>query len=307
MNKPPRTTFQPTQLTWKLLKGVTDDNSNKSQSDICNELILGAFRPQNDVLEAIFKKLAYSLEKSNFEDQFAMRMALADSVKELAKHPLDSCVDLQYIMKDFKTEWITYRYDFPFTMDRHENELMHKLNEVLMTLDPHFAGHTRELGVKADEIFKHWDELKGYSETYIFLSTIIKNSRNKYPLDVFDTFYSIKAIDISISKTRAVLLGDSFEPDVPLYRKVYALQNEIMTYYTDNAFAAIAPHSFFSDRSEIGRELYTDYLYKIKDCHFIKETPEEEVKAYYETLKEIMKKAEYVLAEEYEKKSAGEE
>ena len=303
-----RIIFQPTERNASLIKKLQGFNEHMSQSDLCNYLIADSQKPRKRELLDIYERLIIQTNTirsagANSEDMdYYIRHALVDAVEILAHNPIENVEIFDQIAFIFRNKREQFRYDFPFTMSHDDDELMHQLNEVLLTIDKDFNGYTREFAEKYKYIRKNWKELRQYSATYKALSIMIKYDRPGI-FDLDEVIIILCELDKALINSNIEIIGEQYPINITNLERAKALRYEILTYYTDNALAKIAPKSYWDgNRSKEAVELYKIYHHELDSYHESLMNEDE----YYNKLKDIYKKANYALEVEYGRKQYGE-
>ena len=93
------------------------------------------------------------------------KATLARCVDILKNYPISDVTPLEQILIHFTNRrGRNLRYDYIQIVDRQQDEILHRLNEVLKTVDKDFTLGCHEFGERSRTIFEHWEELCSYSE-----------------------------------------------------------------------------------------------------------------------------------------------
>ncbi len=259
MEKSARKIFQPNPLTNALLEGACGQGG-ANLSDFVNTTIVDYFKPTNALLrketEFIFTRIL-NQEKIATEE---LQATLARCVEILKDYPINDVKPLEQVFVHFTTtHGRSLRYDYIQIVDSLQDDRLHRLNDILKTVDEDFTLGTREFGERSRVVFAHWDELCSYSEVYIALSTIIECENIYYPLGVFRTIDLIRWMDICIQKSTLTPIKTPFKTNISLTQKYYGIRYEVSVYQTDNGYCALSGDTDFERMSSEIREYYQHY------------------------------------------------
>lgn len=264
MAKTERKIFQPIPLTAMLIEGACDkDKGGTNISDFTNRAILNYYTPYNEALrketEFIFQRIINEEEISAEE----LKATLARCVDILKNYPISDVTPLEQIFIHF-----TYkrgrrlRYDYIQIVDEQQDRILHRLNDVLKTVDEDFTYGTREFGERSRYVFEHWNELSSYSEIYTALSTIIECEDIYYPLSIFRTVDLIKWLDNAVRDSSIEPIKTPFETNISLTDRYYGISYEVSVYHTDNGYAWLSGDINFDRMPNEIREYYQKYMNK---------------------------------------------
>lgn len=260
MEKPARKIFQPNSLTDKIMVGVCGNGSTR-QSDFINEAIITYFMPINHQLkkeaEFLFSRISDGKEINDIE----LKTILANCVEILKDYPIDNAEPLEQIFIHFTCKrGRALRYDYIHIVNNLQDTRLHRLNEILKTVDDDFTLGMREFGERTKTIFAHWDKLCSYTEIYTALATIIECENIYFSLDVFRTIELIRWLDISICKSKLEAIKTPYPTNISRTQRYYGILYEISTYYTDNGYVALSNDYEFKKMSPEIKEHYERYL-----------------------------------------------
>lgn len=238
MAKNERKIFQPNPLTAMLIEGACDkDKGGLNISDFTNKAILNYYTPYNEALrketEFIFQRIINEEEISDDE----LKATLARCVDILKNYPISNVEPLEQIFIHF-----TYkrgrrlRYDYIQIVDEQQDRILHRLNDILKTVDEDFTYGTREFGERSRYVFEHWDQLCSYSEIYTALSTIIEIEDIHYPLSIYRTVDLIRWLDIAVKDSSLEPIKTPFKTNISITDRYYGISYEVSVYQTDNGY-----------------------------------------------------------------------
>lgn len=248
MEKLSRKIFQPDRLTNLLLDGACGKDKI-NLSDFMNAAITEYFTPLNDKLKSesdfIFTKIRNQDKMSTKE----LKSTLARCVSILKDYPISDPKALKQIFIHFtRKDGRVLRYDYIQIVDNLQDEQLHRLNDIIKTVDSDYNLGTREFGERSRYVFSHWEELYRYSEIYIELATLIDCEDIYYPLDVFRTIDLIKWLDLAISKSPNIVpIKEPFPTNISNEVRYYGIRYEIAMYYTDNGYSVLSGDSHFKN------------------------------------------------------------
>lgn len=249
MEKLARKIFQPNVLTNALLEYACGKNK-VNLSDFINSAIMEYLKPINPILrketEFIFTRIS-NQEKIEPEE---LQAALARCVEMLKDYPISSAEPLEQIFIHFTTtRGHSLRYDYIQIVNDLQDYRLHRLNEIIKTVDRDFPLGTREFGERGRYVFAHWDELCEYSEVYLALSTIIECENIYYPLNEFRTIDLIKWLDLCIQESKLKPIKTPFETSISLEEKYGGISYEASTYQTDKGYCELSGDISFQHMS----------------------------------------------------------
>jgi len=269
MEKTERKFFQPNSTTAMLIKGACDkDKGGITISDFTNRAILSYYTPYNEALrketEFIFQRIVNDDEISADE----LKATLARCVDILKNYPISDVTPLEQIFIHF-----TYkrgrrlRYDYIKKVDEHQDRILHRLNDIIKTVDEDFTYGSREFGERSRYVFEHWDELSSYSEIYTALSTIIECEDIYYPLSIFRTVDLIKWLDNAVRDSSLEPIKTPFETNISLTDRCKGVSYEVSVYYTDKGYAWLSEDTNFDRmpneiRKYCKKNMCNDTVYK---------------------------------------------
>ncbi len=252
-----RRIFTENSLTELLLPGMTKQY-DMSINDLANKAIENYFLPVNELLKKETNYLYHKLLDGDITPE-EMKACMARSVTALKDSPIKDYAPLEQIMLHYtNTLPMVHRYDYIQIVDTLQDERLHKLNEILKTLDKDFTLGTREFGERSRYIFKYWNDLYVYPEIYVDLGTIIECEKTYRTLDIYRAIMLIKWLDDEIRKSNCEPAKDEFKTNISLADKYYGLRYEIITYHTDNGYAELSGDVNFANMSDAINEYYKD-------------------------------------------------
>ncbi len=259
-----RKIFQPNVLTDMLIKGACDKGKGGTNiSDFTNKAIMNYYRPYN---EALRKETGFIFQRIVNEEEITpeeLKATLARCVDILKNYPISDVEPLEQIFIHF-----TYksgrrlRYDYIQIVDEQQDRILHRLNDIIKTVDDDFTYGTREFGERSRYVFEHWDQLCSYSEIYTALSTIIECEDIYYPLSIFRTVDLIKWLDNAIGESSLEPIKTPFETNISLSDRYYGISYEVSVYHTDNGYAWLSGDTNFDRMPNEIREYYQKYMNK---------------------------------------------
>jgi hypothetical protein len=183
----------------------------------------------------------------------------------LKDYPVGDYYWLEQIMYRFRTtSGNTLRYDYPLYVNTRDDAELHRLNEVLKTVDDSYNMGCHELGERTRTIFAHWDDLAYYGEIYTQIATIIRNEHIYMPLTVYDTIGLVRDLDVSVSAHGISKIADKYDVKVSIRDRIAAKEYEILVYLADNGYVALTGDAAFEMPEEV-REYYKDLHETIQD------------------------------------------
>lgn len=261
MEKLARKIFQPTPLTNELLEGICS-SGDINISQFVNTAIIEYYTPR---CEALKREVEFLFERmNNHEDisQKELQATLSRAVEALKEYPISDVRPLEQIFIHFtNTLQRVLRYDYIVIVDIMQDEKLHRLNDILKTVDEDFTLGTREFGERAKYVFKHWDVLCGYSEIYSALATIIDCENIYRKLTKFRVIDLIKWLDIAIQSSKLTPIKTPFETNISLTAKYYGIRYEVSVYHTDNGYCALSGDESFERMSPEIKKYYNKYMH----------------------------------------------
>ncbi len=247
MAKTERKIFQPDALTSMLIDGACDkDKGGTSISDLANSGIKALYTPYN---EALRKETNFIFHRVINEEQIEpeeLKATLARCVDILKNHPISDVSPLEQIFIHFTFKrGRRLRYDYVQLVDEEQDLILHRLNDILKTVDEDFTYGTREFGERSRYVFEHWVQLCSYSEIYTALSTIIECEDIYYPLDIYRTVFLIKWLDSAINESSLTPIKEPFETSITLNDRYNGVRYEVSVYLTDSGYEALSGDSRF--------------------------------------------------------------
>lgn len=263
MEKLARKIFQPNALTNEIIEGVCG-NGGTNISDFMNDAIVSYFTPANHQLkkevEFLFSRI---MDKEEITPE-ELKATLSRCVAILKDYPISDVRPLEQIFIHFTTKkGRVLRYDYIQIVDNMQDEELHRLNDILKTVDNDFCLGTREFGERSRTIFQNWEKLCSYSEIYTALATLIECESIYYKLDTFRTIDLIRWLDICVSASDLTPIKTPFETNISLSDRYYGIRYEVSVYHTDNGYCALSGDVDFANMSKEIREYYNDYM----NCH----------------------------------------
>jgi len=258
MDKIGRKIFQPTPLTNMLIDGVCRSNTD-TVSEFVNTAIIDYYTPKNEKLRAETEFLFTRIKKQIETSEVELQACLARCVDTLKDYPIRDARPLVQIFIHFtNTLPRVMRYDYIQIVDMQQDKILHRLNDILKTVDDDYTLGKREFGERSRTIFDHWEELCSYSEVYKAMSVLIECEKVYSSLDVFRCIDLIKWLD------NAILASDlsptrEFEVKLSPTQIYYGIRYEIAVYQTDNGYAALSGDLDFHFSPEI-KEYYSHYM-----------------------------------------------
>lgn len=247
MEKISRKIFQPDHLTNVLLDGACGKDK-LNLSDFLNTVVAEYFTPVNEKLKSesdfIFTKIRNQDKITTKE----LQATLARCVEILKDYPISDAKPLKQIFIHFtRKDGRVLRYDYIQIVDSLQDDRLHRLNDIIKTVDSDFNLGMREFGERSRYVFAHWQELYQYSEIYIALATLIDCEDIYYPLDVFRTIDLIKWLDLAISKSPNIApIKEPFATKISNEARYYGIRYEISMYYTDNGYCTLSGDNHFA-------------------------------------------------------------
>lgn len=266
MEKLSRKIFQPTTLTNELVEAVCS-NGDINISDFTNLAITEYFTPKNISLKKETEFLFNRINNHEDVSQKELQAILSRCVEILKDYPISDVRPLEQIFIHFtNTLPRVLRYDYITIVDTMQDERLHRLNDILKTLDDDFTLGTREFGERARYVFRYWNELCSYSEIYTALSTIIECENIYSKLTNFRVIDLIRWLDISIQKSELTAIKTAYPTNISLTQKYYGIRYEINVYHTDNGYFSLSGDSGFERMSPEIREYY-QHIMHIRDIY----------------------------------------
>lgn len=258
MIKPKRTIFQPDVIADFFIKGFTA-NTNGTVGDIVNSALYRYFIPRNELLRREVEPLLYRIRSGESIPEPILQGTLSRSVSHLSHHPIKNCHALEQISYNFRSQfWMCPRYDYILKVDDHTDRELHRLNEILKTVDPGYNMAMHEFRERTETIFNNWDQLSSYSEIYRYLSDIFRLEDTCRKLDTYDVICLVKQLDDAIIDSPAELISEEFPVNLTKIQRIYAVKDEILTYLTDNAYVALSGDAAFANMSKEVLDYYQD-------------------------------------------------
>lgn len=298
MTKSNRIIFQPSTLADMLIRCYTSD-TNGTMSDIVNAAIQQYYTPHNKRLAAEVQPIFYNIINGKDNTAEDLQSTLATCVETLKDYPVGDYSAIEQIMYHFRTSsGRALRYDYPLIVNVGDDEDLHRLNEVLKTVDSNYNMGCHELGERTRTIFANWDELGYYAETYTHIATIIRLENCYHELTTYRTICLIKMLDDAITDTAISKIADYYQDRVGLKERIGAKKYEILVYLADNAYAALTGDLNFNMPEDV-REYYRDLQVTIQDS---RDRDTAHFEEYYEDLVRLEEKGRRIfvsLARQY--------
>lgn len=262
MEKATRKIYQPNEISAMLINGACDAGG-ANLSAFTNDAIEYRFTPCQKKLrketEFIFRRVMNREEISPDE----LKATLARCVELLKNYPISDVQSLEQIFIHFTYKrGRNYRYDYIQLVDSQQDDILHRLNEILKTVDDDFVLGCHEFGERSKVVFDHWDELCNYSEIYVALSTIIELEDIYYPLSVYRTVYLIKRLDEAIMESNIEAIKTPYPTNLSMTDRYYGIRYEMSTYLTDNAYVTLSGDTQFEHMSDEIRQYYDHFNHK---------------------------------------------
>lgn len=266
MEKLGRKIFQPTVLTNGLVDGMCK-LYGCSMNDFVNDAIKTSMTPVTDTLRKEVEVIFAKMENGEDISQREMQGILGRAVAMLKDHPISDARPLEQIFIHFTNPIPrNFRYDYILIVDSLQDERLHRLNEILKTLDDDFTLGMREFGERSRYVFEHWDKLCSYSEIYLQLATLIECEKIYRELSIYRVLDLLKWLDMAIRDSKLEPNKDAFETNVSLTQKYYGIKYEISIYHTDNGYCVLSGDTEFNHMSAEVREYYSKYMSN-RDLH----------------------------------------
>lgn len=259
MEKLARKIFQPNRLTNELIDGVCN-MSNINISDFINTTIADYYTPINPFLKKEVEFIFGRINNQEDISQKELQAILSRCVEILKDYPISDVKPLEQIFIHFtNTLPRVLRYDYILIVDILQDERLHRLNDILKTVDDDFTLGTREFGERARYVFKHWEKLCTFSEIYVALATLIECENIYSPLTKFRTIDLIKWLDDSIISSNLTPDKTPFNTTISLPQKYYGIRYEVSVYQTDNGYCKLSGDVDFKHMTPQIKEYYDKY------------------------------------------------
>ncbi len=262
MEKPTRKIFQPDAVVAMIIDGACDKGGNNI-SDFTNAAIENYYTPNNSSLR---KETEFLFKRVKDHEQIApeeLKATLARCVDILKNYPISDVEPLEQIFIHFTYKLgRNLRYDYIQIVDHQQDMILHRLNEILKTVDEDYTLGCHEFGERSRTVFDNWDELCRYSEIYTALSTIIECEDIYYPLSTFRTIDLIRWLDIAVRNSNLEAIKTPYPTNITLTERYYGVSYEVSVYLTDNGYAALSGDSNFDHMPNDIREYYQKYMEK---------------------------------------------
>lgn len=264
MAKVDRKIFQPNALTAMLIDGSCDkDRGGANISEFTNNAIISYYTPYNTSLrketEFIFQRIINGEQIAPEE----LKATLARCVDILKNYPVSDVRALEQVFIHFTYKrGRNLRYDYIQIVDEQQDRILHRLNDILATIDEDYTYGSREFGEKSRYVFAHWDELCRYSEIYTALATIIDCEDIYYPLSTFRTIDLIKWLDIAIRDSSLEAIKTPFETNLSITKRYFGILYEVSVYQTDNGYCALSGDIGFERMPNEIRHYYNKFANK---------------------------------------------
>ncbi len=250
-----RKIFTTTPLTERLVTGMTKEY-DISINDLVNEAIRTHFLPNNEALRKEANLLYEKLKETEEVSEEELKACMARAIESLKDNPVKDVTPMEQVLLHYtNTLPMVHRYDYIQIVDTLQDERMHRLNDILKTLDKDYTLGTREFGERSRSVFKYWDQLYKYSEIYVALSVIIQCETTYRKLDVYRALMLLNWLDKSIDKS-CKPITDPFPTELSLKERYYGMRYEVLTYQTDNGYAALSGDDGFEHMSPEIKEYY---------------------------------------------------
>ena len=264
MTKVDLKSFQPTQVTEMIIDVTCNkDKGGISMSKFINNAIISYCTPYNEALrketECIFQQIVNEEQISPEE----LKATLARCVDILKDYPISDAKPLEQIFIHFTNRCgRNLRYDYIKIVDEQQDRILHRLNDIIATVDEDFTYGSREFGERSRYIFEHWNELCSYSEIYTSLATLIECEDIYYPLSVFRTIDLIKLLDLAVRDSSLEAIKTPFETNISLTKRYSGISYECSVYLTENAYVALSGDKNFDHMPDEIRAYYQAYYQK---------------------------------------------
>lgn len=264
MAKIERKIFQPNILTGMLIAGACDrDKGGANISEFTNNAIINYFTPHNVALR---KETEFIFQRIINEEQISpeeLKATLARCVDILKNYPISDAQPLEQIFIHFTNKsGRNLRYDYIKVVDEQQDRILHRLNDIIATVDEDFTYGSREFGERSRYVFEHWNELCCFSEIYTSLATLIECENIYYPLSIFRTIELIKFLDLAVRDSSLTAIKTPFETNISLTKRYSGISYECSVYQTDNAYVALSGDKNFDHIPNVIKAYYQKLMSK---------------------------------------------
>lgn len=251
-----RKIFQPTELTSKLINGYCAATKN-TVGDLVNAAIKEYYTPVNKKLRKETEFLFMKITKQEEIAPEALQACLARSVEILKDFPISDVRPLVQIFYHFTTSIPRkYRYDYIQIVDMMQDEILHRLNEILKTVDNDYNLGTREFGERFRYIYENWETLCRYSEIYKQMAVLIECEDIYNSLDVYRCLDLIIWLDKAVRDSDLTPIKEPFPTAITTTQRYHGIKYEILVYQGDNGYLHLSGDGDFKLTPEI-REYYS--------------------------------------------------
>ena len=224
-------------------------------------------KTENTTLEAEYRSLLEymrNLKGASYISPKELQTILAKCIDSLKDYPINHVEVLKNIFMYFTSKYSPlYNFDYVLTVNDSQYNHLHRLNEIIKTVDKDFSLGTRELEKCADSVFMHWNDLCSYSEIYTALATIIICTDANNALDEHLTLTLIKDLDSAIQLSALQSIKIPYETNLSLECKYTEIRSEILTYYGHGAYSYL----YKKEKIEDIPEKLHDYWHRLRYKH----------------------------------------
>lgn len=196
------------------------------------EAIDKVYTPKNEALRKEMQKLFLRIRKGGetvYMDE--LREIYANCLEILKDYPIKNKLMLERILKQCIPRWVDKQYDYVQFVDEKRDAQLHRLNEILKTVDNDFFYGTREFYLRLFGVLDHWDKLCRYPEVYELLAAMARcNFDDHSPCDIGYALLTIRELDEGISKYGVEPSEEPFQTTVSLADRYDDVRHEIDMY-----------------------------------------------------------------------------
>ena len=251
-----RKIFTTTTLTERLMIGMAKEY-DISHNDLVNNAIKTHFLPTNEALRKEVKFLYGKLEETEDVPDEDIKACMARAIESLKNNPVRDVKPMEQVLLHYTNNIpMDHRYDYIQIVDTLQDDRLHRLNEILRTLDKDYTLGTREFGERSRTIFRYWDQLYDYPEIYVDLAIIIQCETTRSKLDVYRAIMLLNWLDTAIKDHPVEPKKEEFKVNLSLEDRYYGLRYEVFTYQTDNGYAELSEDYDFKKMSPEIKEYY---------------------------------------------------
>lgn len=242
------------------------------------EAIAKFYTPNNERLRKEMQKLFKSILVGKIVDVDELREIYVNCLDILKDFPISNKIILERLLRQCRPEMEAKQFSYVQIVDAEQDVQLHRLNEILKTVDSEFFYGNREFHTRICKVLEYWDELCRYPEIYELLAVIAKcNKEDHSPCDIGYALFTIKDLDEGISQCGVRAEEGFFPVNVSLEDRYNDVLREIEMYQGWDGYVELSGAS--SPMQAPGKIWdYVSRFNKIYDARKKEEITEEDIK-----------------------------